>query len=345
MKRPRAKALLFLAFILPTLIAFSQCDRKPSDQPKPLRLGWQPPWANQGQIVEVFKHTDVLSRNGVNLEYKAFTYGGPMTEAALAGEVDMLFVGDQPAITLISRDSSWRIVARMVNYRSAFIVPPGSPAKTLRDLIGKKIATAFGSTTHRDAVRFLTEAGLEIGKDVTLVNVDQAEHAALIGRGGTGTWGEIAAIATYDPTIAVTVQGNNARVLKEWVSPAVVVAHEEIIKRRPDDLKRFLQAYVESFALYARDANRFDLLYSEDSRLPLPNEVYRSMASYEPNLEAKDVASVNIVLDSSQQEALQRNADSALSIGIIQKPVDTRKSLDMDLAERATKEVRERPAS
>lgn len=340
MKASRVKSLLLAALCVGIVMIFSECARKTSEESKPLRLGWQPPWANQGQIVEVFKNTDVLSRNGVKVEYKAFTYGGPMTEAALAGEVDILFVGDQPAITLISRDPKWRIVSRMVNYRSAFLVPPGSPAKTLQDLIGKKVATAFGSTTHRDAVRFLAEAGLENGKNMQLVNVDQAEHAALIARGGTEAWGEVAAIATYDPTIAVTVQGNHARILKEWVSPAVVVTHENVIRERSDDLRRFLQAYIEAFSIYAREPSRFDMLYTGDSRLPLPNEVYRSMAAYEPNLSAQDVNSIDILLDASQQEALQRNASAALNIGIIKRPVDVRSHIDLRLAEEAMRMVK-----
>mgnify|MGYP001608037898 CR=1 FL=1 len=324
---------------------FTSCTRKGPEDPKRFRLGWQPPWANQGQIVEVFKHTDVLSRNGVSLQYKAFTYGGPMTEAALAGEVDILFVGDQPAITLISRDPKWRIIARMVNYRSAIIVPPGSRLITLKDLAGKKVATALGSTTHRDTVRHLQEGGLNVGKDVSLVNVDQAEHAAVIARGGTDTWaGMIAAIATYDPTIAVAIQGNRARVLTEWVSPAVVVAHQDLVGGRSDHLQGFLQAYTESFAIYARDRNRFDMLYSEDSRLPLSPDVYRSMAAYEPNLMATDVSSIDISLDGSQQELLQRNADAALSMGIIKQRVEIQKHLDLGLAREAMRVVKKTPS-
>src|ERR1041385_2015853 len=52
----------------------------PKSQEVSLRLGWQPPWANQGQVVEMLKHTDVLARHGVRVEFKAFTYGGPMSE-------------------------------------------------------------------------------------------------------------------------------------------------------------------------------------------------------------------------------------------------------------------------
>ena len=292
----------------------------------------------------MFKHTDVLSRRGVTLEYKTFTYGGPMTEAALAGEVDVLFVGDQPAITLISRDPKWRIVARMTNYRSAFLVPPDSPVRGLKDLIGRKVGTAFGSTTHRDAVRILTEAGLRIGKDVQVVNVDQAEHAALIAKGGKDAWGEVSAIATYDPTIAVSVSGRRARVLKEWLCPAVVVTNEDMIRQRAQDLQHFLTAYIEAFAIYARDPRQFDGLYSEDSRLPLPDKVYRSIAAYEPNLSAKDPTLVNILLDASQQSLLQRNADVALKLGIIKRSVQVRDYVDLQLARAAAAEIKTKPS-
>ncbi len=111
MKSSTLKPFSLVLLLLLSVAAFSVCNRTPPGR-KPLRLGWQPPWANQGQIVEVFKNSDVLSRNDVPVEFKAFTYGGPMTEAALAGELDILFAGDQPGITLISRDSDWRIVAR-----------------------------------------------------------------------------------------------------------------------------------------------------------------------------------------------------------------------------------------
>jgi ABC-type nitrate/sulfonate/bicarbonate transport system substrate-binding protein len=264
-----------------------------------------------------------------------------MTEAAMAGELDLLFVGNQPGITLISRNPNWQIIARLVNYRSAIIVPLDSPLKSISDLAGRKVvATAFGSTTHRDAVLRLKESGLEAGKDVTVVNLDQAEHAALIARGGSKSWSDIDAIATYDPTIAVAVQANRARILKEWVSTAVILASKDVIDNRPDDLKRFLRAYIEAYALYASDPNRFDTLYNADSRLPLPAAVYRGMASYEPNLSTRDIASVNILLDASQVNTLQLNADEALAIGIIKQRVDLQKSVDLRQAREATDEVK-----
>ncbi len=338
MKQINKKIVIALGLFLSVALLIMCTSTGSSKKEATLRLGWQPPWANQGQIVEVFKNTDVLSRNQIKLDYKPFSYGGPMTEAALAGTLDILFVGDQPAITLVSRDPNWRLVARMVNYRSALIVPPNSTLKTLSDLVGKKVATAFGSTTHRDVVRLFREAGLE--KDITLVNIDQAEHAALISKGGKDNWDGIDAIASYDPTIAISVYKNNARILMDWTSPAVIVASKEIVDNKPEELKRFLKAYIEANIIYAKNPANFNKLFSEESRLELPDNVYEEMAKMEPNLSAKTNSDVNILIDSTRERIHQTNADVALSIGIIKKQINVKDFIDIRSAEKATIEIK-----
>ena len=340
----RAAVTVSSAVVMAAAIVLSGCERTRSGGATPLRLGWQAPWANQGQVVEVLKNTDVLKRNDSVVDFRSFTYGGPMTEAALAGQLDMLFVGDQPAITLMSRDANWRIVARMVNYRSAILVPMASPARTLRDLSGEKIAAAFGSTTHRDAVRIVDEAGLEVGKDIHFVSLDQAEHAGVIARGGNRHWGDFAAIATYDPTVAVAVLGKQARILIEWASPGVVVVSKTALDARTDDLRRFLGAYIEAFSIYAQNPNHFDALYEIDSRLPLSPPIYRMMAAYEPNLSVTDPSKISISIDAAQKVVYQRNADIAMRIGIIKQRVDIAAQLDSSLAEAAMEAERGRNA-
>jgi ABC-type nitrate/sulfonate/bicarbonate transport system substrate-binding protein len=292
---------------------------KTSDNTQPLRLGWQPPWINQGQIVEVLKNSDILKKNEVQVNFIPFTYGGPMTEAALAGSLDILFVGDQPAITLISKDSNWEIVARMTDYRSAIIVPYNSPYKTIADLKGKRIATAFGSTTHRDLIRELLSAGLDPKKDVELVNLDQAEHASLISAGGPSKWSGVDAIATYDPTIAISILKGDAKILQEWTSPSVVIAKKDIIERREKDIVQFLKSYVEAYPEYSSNSSKYNNIYAKESRLDLPDSIYSDMAKIEPNMMANNAKAVDVQIDATRQLILQKNANIAFSIGIIKK--------------------------
>ena len=335
-KRPwiRASAfpvvLLLMAAVLGLFLA--ECSKpaanKPSGAPT-LRLGWQPPWANQGQIVEVLKHSDLLTKAGISVEFVPFSYGGPMMEAAVANQIDIAFAGEQPVLTLVSKSADWRIVARMTQYRSAIVVPVGSPIRSLSDLRGKTIATAFGSTTHRDLVRVLSDAGLEGA--VTLVSLDQAEHAAVIQKGGTEKWGELDAIGTYDPTIAAAVARGQARVLYAWASPGLVAAREKIIRERRPELEKFLLAYVDAYAVYAKDPARANAWYSGESRLPLTDSQYAEIAAFEPNMSAKDAAAVDVRITDEVIRNATRNADVALKLGILKSKLDVRILSDLTL--------------
>jgi ABC-type nitrate/sulfonate/bicarbonate transport system substrate-binding protein len=307
-----------IAFALVFVAILSCCN---NNREAAVRVGWQPPWVNQGQIVEVLKHSKVLEKYNVNVDFKPFTYGGPMTEAALAGDLDILFAGDQPAITLISKDSNWKIVARMTNYRSAIIIPSKSELKTLVDLKGKRIAAAFGSTTYRDLIRELLRAGIDPEKDVKLINVDQAEHATIIMSEKDNKWGEIDAIATYDPTIAIGIVKTKAKILKEWTSPSVVVATSEIINKKPEVVRNFLKAYKEAFTIYSKNPSKFNTLYSNESRLQLNDSTYFEMSRMEPNMSKSNIHDVSINNSGERIKLIDQNAKLAFKIGIIKKEI------------------------
>jgi ABC-type nitrate/sulfonate/bicarbonate transport system substrate-binding protein len=309
-------------------LTLTGCSPPSAGTSRPLRVGWQPQWANQGQVVEVLMHDGVLAKHGVSADFRPFTYGGPMTEAALAGEVDVLFVGNQPAITLISRDDKWRIAARLTGYRSAVLVPKDSPVRSLDDLRGKTLATAFGSTTHRDVVRRLLDIGIDPATQIRLVSLDQAEHATVIARGGSGKWGVLDAIATYDPTVAVALESGGARVIADWASPAVVVARASLFDKGTMELKNFLRAYIEAYSIYATSPDKFDQLFQVDSRLPLSPGIYRAMAGYEPNLSKKNSADVDVRFSDEALRSLVQDTEIAFRLGIIKMKPDIRRFVD-----------------
>jgi hypothetical protein len=73
-----------------------------------IRLGWQVPWATQGQLVMGLKHTNIASLLGLELTYVGFAYGAPLNQAALAGEVDVLLTADQPALLLLGKTDQFK---------------------------------------------------------------------------------------------------------------------------------------------------------------------------------------------------------------------------------------------
>ena len=313
------RAVLIACVAVTLLIQGCSGDTKPGEE-RPLRVGWQPSWANQGQVVAVLKKTDLLAKEKCKVEFVPFSYGGPMIEAALAGRIDVVFAGEQPVLNLVSKSKDWRIVARLTRYRSAVIVPPETTINELAGLTGKRIATAFGSTTHRDLVAIVAENGLD-GK-VQLVNLDQGEHAGVIDAGGKDRWGEIDGIATYDPTIAAAVKKRSAHVLHEWASPGLMAVRAELITNRPDEVRAFLRAYRNAYARYAENPSQANTWYSEESRLPLSDREYAAIAAFEPNLQAKGAEAVNIRISDEVLKGIQEHVNVALRIGILQSKPD-----------------------
>jgi len=284
-----------------------------------LKVGWQPPWANQGQIVAILKNTELLVDEGITVEFVPFSYGAPMAEAAVAGDLDIVFAGDHPVMLLLGRDDEWRAIAKMVNYRSAFIVPPDSPIQSLSDLSGKKIAAGIGSTTHRDAARILADESML--NDVEFLNLGVAEHAALIQRGGKEVWGEIDALATYDPTIALSVNNKSARIGHEWASFGLVAVSSNALQAKSEQVNSFMRAYKRAFLFYSENSAQADAWYGEESRLPLSEKDYRFISSIDPNLSASSLSEVKVAIDEDLYADLERNESVASSLGILpQRP-------------------------
>jgi sulfonate transport system substrate-binding protein len=236
----------------------------------------------------------------------------------LAGRLDVLFLGDQPALRLVSRQASWRIVSQLVKYRSAFVVPPLSTINTLEDLKDKRIGTAFGSTTHRDAARILLQNGIDPLTQVRFVNIDQAEHGAVIAAGANnGKWGEIDAIATYDPTIAVVVSGSLARLVSQWASLGVVLASANMLSVRREQLEKLLRSLREAYPTYALAPDKYDELYIQDANLKLSKELLRQQTLIDPNLSVRDASAVRQSFSPEDIVVMKANVNVAVALKLL----------------------------
>ncbi|MBS3057604.1 MAG: NrtA/SsuA/CpmA family ABC transporter substrate-binding protein [Candidatus Diapherotrites archaeon] len=301
----------------------------------PINIGWQVAWATQGQIAQTLKHTDFLEKNGLMPEFKAFSYGGPLIEAAITGDVDIIFVADMPAITLLSKGVKWKIVARLIDFRDAIIVPKASSINSLDDLKGKNITTPFSSGAHIGTLKLLKESGLE--KDVKLINLDVLEQAAIVQKGTDKSWGEIDAIASWDPNIALFEHQGKARVLESFFPVAVVVMSEDFIKRNPAAAKNFLKSYVEAYYYYATHQKEANKWFMEEARIKFDESILDIAASYEKNLEAKTIAEIDVLITERHINQMQEIADLAYAQGLISGLPNIRKSTDNSLLEGALK--------
>lgn len=330
-----------LALALGLLAAACSRPPEPAARPDPIRIGWQVPWATQGQVVQVLKHTDLLAENRIAGDFKGFSYGGPLNEAALAGEVDVLFTADQPAAMLLARGAPWTIVGRLMYNRVAIYVPPESPIRTLADLKGKRVAIPYGAAAQRDALKAIQAAGLDPERDIESVNLDIYEQTSIVGAGDRRSWGNVDALVGFDPTPALFEHQGLARMLHVGRVVSLVLASDAYLAAHPDAAQRFLQAFIEAWFYYARHQGQANAWFKEESRLDFDLSVLDLAASVEPNVRAETLGDVRTTLDDGDMAVLEEAAAFLFHHGLAQQRVRMADHVDQHLMEAAAAAVRD----
>jgi ABC-type nitrate/sulfonate/bicarbonate transport system substrate-binding protein len=324
---PAARALLASALLASALLP-ACAGREEQREIDRIRIGWQVPWATQGQVVQVLKHTNLLALNGLAGDFKGFSYGGPLNEAALAGEVDVLFTADQPAAMLLARGGRWTIVGRLMYNRVAIYVPPESSIRALTDLKGKRVAIPYGAAAQRDALKAIREAGLDPGEDVESRHLDIYEQASIVAAGSRQSWGSVDALVGFDPTPALFEHQGLARMLHVGRVVSLVLMADAYLEAEPDAARRFLAAFIEAWHYYARHPGEANRWFQEESRLDFDLSVLDLAASVEPNVRAEAIEDVRTLLDEGDLAVLEEAAGFLVEHGLAKVQVTMADHLD-----------------
>ncbi|NTV13070.1 MAG: ABC transporter substrate-binding protein [Desulfobulbaceae bacterium] len=261
-----------------------------------VRIGWQVPWATQGQLVQILKHTDILAKNGLAAEFIGRTYGPQLNEIALAGEIDVVLTADQPAATLFAKDKGWLGVGRLMYNRTLTYVPPKSPIKTMSELKDKTIALPVGAAAERITVAALKKAGLDPAKDVKIINLDIREQGSLVlGGQESASWGTIDALAGFDPTPAIFEARGLVKVLDVGKVCSLVLMNQEFIHANPGVATRMMQAMFDAYDYYRQHAEEANGWFMAEAGLSGADQTAcNTAASIEPNLKAKKRAEMRV---------------------------------------------------
>jgi len=328
-------AQLFLMIYICFVVSISYCKAEEADIID-IRIGWQIPWATQGQLTQVLNNTNLLALNGLKGEFKGFSYGGPLNEAALAGEVDVIFTADQPAAMLLATGADWVIIGRLMYNRTALYVPPKSPIKHLADLKGKNIAIPFGAAAQRIALKAIEDAGLDAKHDINSINLDIYEQAGVVQSGTDSSWGNIDAMVGFDPTPAIFEYEKRARMLHVGKVVSLVLMNKKFITKFPKAPTRFLASFREAYLYYAMHKDEANKWFKKGSRLNFETEVLDIAASVEPNVNAKIINDVSIVLTEKDIAVIDEAARFIYEQNLIKKLVEIRRYINMRYAENVT---------
>jgi len=277
-----------------------------------IRIGWQIPWATQGQIVQILKHTDILKKNGLEAEFIGRTYGPVLNEIALADGIDVVLTADQPAAALFSKNKGWIGIGRLMYNRTLTYVPLKSPIMSIKELKGKTIGIPIGAAAERITIEALKRDGLLPEKDVEIINVGIMEQSPLVVKGGqdASEWGKIDALSGFDPIPAIFQSKELVRVLDIGKVCSLVIMNQDFISSHPDVAKNMMQSIFDAYDYYRQHIEQANQWFIEEAQLKdADNESCDIAASIEPNVWAKERKDIRVIFIDEDYEIMQRGAD------------------------------------
>jgi len=190
----------------------------------------------------------------VTIDAKTFNAGPALIEALFAGEVDLGYIGPNPAINgyVKSKGEALRIIAGSASAGALFVVRPEANIKEAKDLAGKKLASPQLGNTQDVALRFYIESnGLETadkGGTVQIIPTQNPDILTLFKSGGIdGAW-------VPEPWGTRLIQEANGQLFLDertlWPQGQFVttniIASTKFIQEHPDLVKKFLTAHVDT---------------------------------------------------------------------------------------------------
>lgn len=266
-----------------------------------VRVGYPTTTLINGQIGQIFQRTDVLERNGLDGEISGFSSGPPANEAMAAGEIDVQFTSEGPAVQAMLAGLESTIVARMGTTRDGVMVGPDSKAQDLEDLRGERIAVPFGTTPYMHLIQELEAAGIDPDEDVELVNIPADALASTL------VSGDAAAIA-YNEPMPTQIEDLGGRVIADSVLNYALVVRDDYLACHEDDVAALLRATAESASYMSTNSEQVNGWFSDVSKTPIP--VIEKAAGFSPiYTDSSSPAEVDIAVSEDYQGLLQEDVD------------------------------------
>jgi NitT/TauT family transport system substrate-binding protein len=231
-------------------------------QSRTLRIGYFPN-LNHAQAVIGLQHDGdfqkILNANGnnaskgVRIESYVFNAGPSAIEALFGGQIDVAYVGPNPAINgyLVSNGQGLRVISGAASGGASFIVRNDSGISSVNDLGGKKFASPQLGNTQDIALRkYLVDNGfntIDKGGNVTIVPVTPPDILTLmLKKEIDGAW-------VPEPWATRLVREANCRIFvdeRELWPPhgqfvtANIIARTDYLNENPDIIRQLLQAHI-----------------------------------------------------------------------------------------------------
>ncbi|MGM9944409.1 MAG: aliphatic sulfonate ABC transporter substrate-binding protein [Lysinibacillus sp.] len=243
------KGFLFLLTAITFILAACSSDSESSGSAsttKTINLGIQqvlsPLWVakEKGWLEEAFAEVDV------EISWTEFQSGPPQFEGIAAGKLDITEVGNTPPLSGQAAGIDFKQIALLSNgeTNNAILLPDGSDIQSVKDLEGKKVAVAKGSSAFGLLYAAFEKEGVDSSKvEVIQLQPDEAQPA--FENGSVDAW------ATWEPFISYQTVGNDAKPLikgidVETYGAMFTIARTAFTERNSDLVDIYLEVYQKA---------------------------------------------------------------------------------------------------
>jgi sulfonate transport system substrate-binding protein len=250
---------------------------------------------------------------GYKVKWTEFAAGPQQLEALKVGALDIASTAESPPI--FAQASGTPLVYLATTPRNgkpvALLVPKDSPAQSINDLKGKKIAFQKASIGHYLLVKALEKAGLKLS-DIESIFLPPPDANVAFSQGKVDGW------FIWDPFITRTEKSGAGRVLLDGENLRDTTnfysTNRDFYKNHADVIKVFLEE-LQKAELYTRD-HRKEVAQALTDVTQLPPDILETMhAKYQYGLRP-----ITEQIIQKQQEV----ADLWYELKLIPKKVDVR---------------------
>ena len=237
---------LLLSLISALLLAFASHGQ--AQTPRPIRIGFQ-----TGDINVLLMYASgagLLAKQGLEVKMTPFPAGPAMLPALAAGEIDIAWMGEFPAVTGYANGMPIEILMmeRLDVTNVRLVATAESGITSLQGLKGKRVAASVGSTSHNHLLRALAQAGLR-QDEITLVNLSPANMPPAFAAG------QVDAAFTWEPNVGL-MEKSGGKVIATtrslgMITGGIWVARQAFTRENPETVQAFLRAWREAQRAYA----------------------------------------------------------------------------------------------
>lgn len=272
-------------------------------QPYPL---YTPIWVayEEGYLQEEF------DKIGAAFTWQEFKSGPLVNEAVAAGEADLGFMADLPAIIAKSSGQPIEVISNVAYGEKglAVLVKSDSEISSVAELKGKKVAYATGSYAQHLLAVLLDKEGLKL-EDVESINLGAGDQPAALASG------EVDAIVIWEQYISQLTSDGTAKVLADGTGVKrgnmITYILSDYADQNPEVVKAWIRALNRGNELLKNDPDKAAEAVAED--FGVTPELMRKIIdnfTYSTELTPDDIAEITAVKDFS------------LEAGIISEDVD-----------------------